>query len=141
MLGVIEQAQEVARKLGRALSLGEVHVSLGRTSEIVLHALVIEGAPGATGELARPLLSVPEAHLAVAERGALQRLGAHVALEAAAGDAVDREAGAVDADRLAEGERAERALDEGAGDGPPRALPEDAGGLDDDWRAGPGPQA
>jgi hypothetical protein len=78
---LIEQTHEVALKLGRPLSLGEVHVSLGRTSEIVLHALVVEGTPGATGELARPLLSVPEAHLAVALGPLLRSRGRVITIE------------------------------------------------------------
>ncbi len=69
---LIEQTHEIEQKLGRSLGLGAVRVSVARTSEIVIEEIVIEGEAGATGELARPLLRVPEARLSV-ELGPLLR--------------------------------------------------------------------
>src|SRR5262245_33119427 len=60
-----------------------------------------------------------------------ERLGAHVALEAPVEDAIHGEAGAVDVDRLPEGEGAEGRLDEGARHRPAGAAAEDAYRLDE----------
>jgi hypothetical protein len=62
---LLVQAAELERAIGRAVTLGAVHVAVGRTAEIVLDDVAIAGAAGATGPLAEPLLRVPTIRLGV----------------------------------------------------------------------------
>ena len=56
---------EVARVIGRPVTLGAVHVAVGLTAEIVVRDVVVAGAEGATGALAEPLLRLPTIRLGV----------------------------------------------------------------------------
>jgi AsmA-like protein len=62
---LVAQAAELELSIGRAVTLGAVHVTVGRTAEIVVSDVGIAGAAGATGALAEPLLRVPTLRLGV----------------------------------------------------------------------------
>jgi hypothetical protein len=63
--GLVAAAADGERAIGRAVTIGAVHVALGSTAEIVVSDVVIAGAAGATGILAEPLLRVPTIRLGV----------------------------------------------------------------------------
>ncbi len=62
---LMAQAADLEQVIGRAVTIGAVHVAVGSTSEIVVSEVMIAGAPGVTGSLAEPLLRIPTIRLGV----------------------------------------------------------------------------
>jgi hypothetical protein len=62
---LVVQGADLERAIGRAVTIGAVHVAMGRTAEIVVSDVVIAGAAGGTGPLSEPLLRVPTIRLGV----------------------------------------------------------------------------
>ena len=63
--GLVAAAADGERAIGRAVTIGAVHVAMGSTAEIVVSDVVVAGAAGAAGILAEPLLRVPTIRLGV----------------------------------------------------------------------------
>ena len=72
-----EQSAELGARIGRRITVGDVHVAVGLAPEIVVHDVEVGPAEGAQGELAVPVLRISAVRLAVA-LGPLIRSGGSV---------------------------------------------------------------
>ncbi len=84
---LLEAALTLEARTGRHVTLGTVHVSLGRTTELVVHDIVLEGLPGAEGALAQPPIRVPTARLAIVLETLIRSKGAVIDVSSLALDA------------------------------------------------------
>lgn len=62
---LVDKAAELEVELGRRVTLGAVHVTLGTRAQVVVRDVVVEAAAGASGALARPPVVIASARVGV----------------------------------------------------------------------------
>ncbi|MFO0756860.1 MAG: AsmA-like C-terminal region-containing protein [Byssovorax sp.] len=78
---LVDQLQVAEAKIGRQIKVGPLHLDLGLTSAIVVEDVVIAAPAGQHGELAEPLLRVPEARLVLPLGPLVRSRGASLAID------------------------------------------------------------